>query len=403
MYPYSRPFVSPASSPIRDLYKYLRDPETIGLSGGYPDATLFDIDGLREASVRAWQDTRLCLQYGDTDGVVKLKSEIIRLMERRGVRTAPENIVVTTGSQQAFDLLLTVMVNEGDVVCVEDPTYTNNIQALRVHGARMLPVRSDADGLDVAQLEDILRTARTDAERPKLLYTIPTFSNPTGATMSLARRLHLLELAVKYRFLIVEDDPYSEIRFNGEPVPSLRALAAEVDGAEDWVVHMASLSKIVAPGLRVAWSIAPTEITRRCAIAKQSADVGSSAWMQCIAAEYLAGGRLEAHLERISKVYGEKCAALCSGLRELLGEAVNFHQPDGGMFVWAKLSGDVLAADLLKQAIEQKVIFVPGAGFHVGSPDPTTLRLSFAAPSVSQITEGVRRLCSAWKALRAPA
>ncbi|WP_118178612.1 PLP-dependent aminotransferase family protein [Paraburkholderia phosphatilytica] len=401
MYPFSRAFVNPASSPIRDLFKYLDDPEMISFAGGYPDPTLFDVDGLEAASRRAYGDSLSCLQYGSTDGIAKLKMEIIHLMASRGVATCAENLVVTTGSQQAFDLLLRVMVNDGDVVFVETPTYPMNILAARAQGARIVPVNTDSDGLNVVELERLLDAIRSDADRPKLLYTVPSFGNPTGATLSLQRRLHLLKLAVKHRFLIAEDDPYGDLRFGGDGIPSLQALTREVDGSSDWVVHMASLSKIVAPGLRVAWSISPLPIAHRCYVAKQSADVGSSPWTQGIAAEYLAAGSLERHLKSIRNGYGEKCRVLCHSLRELMGDALTFHEPEGGMFIWAKLNGDLTAAELLKECIERKVMFVPGAGFHAGDPDPTTLRLSFAAPSVANIKKGVKRLHDALETIRA--
>ncbi|QBR02207.1 PLP-dependent aminotransferase family protein [Paraburkholderia pallida] len=401
MYPFSRAFIHPASSPIRDLFKYLSDPEMISFAGGYPDPRLFDVEGLEEASRRAYKDSLSCLQYGNTEGIARLKTEIIRLMEQRGVKTSSENIVVTTGSQQAFDLLLRVLVNPGDVVLVESPTYSSNIQAARVHGARVVPVQTDADGLDVAALERLLDGIRSEADRPKLLYTVPTFGNPTGATLSLQRRLRLLELAVKHRLVIVEDDPYGDLRFSGERIPSLKALTGELPGSDDWVVHMGSLSKIVAPGLRVGWSISPAPIAYRCYIAKQSADVGSSPWTQGIAAEYLSSGALEPHIERIRRGYGEKCRALCAALRELMGDALTFHEPNGGMFVWARLNGEVPAAELLKASIDRKVMFVPGAGFHVDDPVLSTLRLSFAAPSVANIHAGVGRLADAWEAIHA--
>lgn len=400
MYSFSRAFVSPRSSPIRDLFKYLSDPDMISFAGGYPDPQLFDVDGLDEAAQRAYRDSTSCLQYGSTDGIAKLKTQIQSLMASRGVATEPENIVVTTGSQQAFDLLLRVFVDPGDVVYIESPTYSTNIQAVQVHGARIRAVPTDGDGLDVDQLEAMLKEDR-EAGRPKLLYIVPTFGNPTGATLTLQRRRRLLELAVKHRFLIAEDDPYGDLRFSGEPLPSLLALANDIEGARDWVVHMASLSKIVAPGLRVAWSIAPVEIARRCSVAKQSADVGSSPWIQGIAAEYLASGRLAPHLEHIRGVYGQKCRALCGALKSSMNEAVSFHEPQGGMFVWAKLEQGLLAADLLKDAIDRKVMFVPGMGFFADTPDPSTLRLSFAAPSVSRIQDGVDRLSQAWAAAQA--
>lgn len=399
MYPFSRAFANPQSSAIRDLYKYLSDPEMISFAGGYPDSKLFDVEGLGEASARAYRDSAGCLQYGSTDGTPKLKAGILDLMATRGVTTSPANIVATTGSQQAFDLLLRVFVDPGDVVLVENPTYSSNIQAARVHGARVVAVPSDGDGLDVERLEALLSQVGSGADRPKLLYTVPTFGNPTGATLSLARRRRLLELAVAHQLVIAEDDPYGDLRFAGEPVPSLLALASGIPGALDWVVHMASLSKIIAPGLRVAWSISPPEIARRCSVAKQTADISSPLWTQGIAAEYLASGRLTAHLVRVRAAYGRKCRALCDALRASMGDAVSFHEPDGGMFVWAKLTHGVRSADFLKAAIARKVMFVPGMGFYADDPDASTLRLCFAAPPVSAIQEGVGRLAEAWEAM----
>lgn len=382
MYSFSPAFVNPMSSPIRELFKYLSEPGMISFAGGYPDPALFDVEGLQEASVRAFANSRTCLQYGSTDGGPEIKAQIVRLMQGRGVSAQPENVIVTTGSQQAFDLLLRVLLDIGDHVFVEQPTYTTNIQALRTHQARITPVPVDADGLDVTSLERLLESAEAAADLPKLVYTVPTFGNPSGATLSVERRRRLLELAVQYKFVIVEDDPYGDLRFSGEPVPSLLALAEQVPGASDWIVHLASLSKIVAPGIRIGWAIAPSEIARRLYVAKQSADVGSSPWTQGIAAEYLASGKLEVHLDKIRQAYGAKCRALSHGLKELVGDAISFHEPAGGMFIWAKLAGGYKAADLLKEAIPRKVIFVPGTGFHAENPDPSTLRLSFAAPSL---------------------
>jgi len=403
MYSFSPAFVNPMSSPIRELFKYLSEPGMISFAGGYPDPALFDIEGLKEASVRAFENPRVCLQYGSTDGSPELKAQVIRVMQGRGVITQPENVTVTTGSQQAFDLLLRVLLTTGDHVFVEQPTYTTNIQALHACRARMTPVPIDGDGLNIEALEVLLEKAAAESDLPKLLYTVPTFGNPSGATLSLKRRRRLLELAVQYKFVIVEDDPYGDLRFSGEVVPSLLALSKQVPGSDEWVVHLASLSKIVAPGIRVGWAIAPAEIGRRLYVAKQSADVGSSPWTQGIATEYLASGKLEAHLEKIRQAYGAKCRALSHGLQELLGGAISFHQPEGGMFIWATLSDGIKAADLLREAIPRKVIFVPGVGFHAQDPDHSTLRLSFAAPSLEHISEGAGRLADALLAIRADA
>ncbi|KVU14442.1 2-aminoadipate aminotransferase [Burkholderia ubonensis] len=395
MYAFTTPFQHPAGSPIRELFKYLGEPGMISFAGGYPASDLFDVDGLDAAAARAYAQPTRCLQYGPTDGLAELKQQLIALMARRSVTCTPAELVVTTGSQQGLDLLLRVMVAPGDVVLTEQPAYPATLQALRLQQARIVTIPVDGDGLDVDHL-DALLAAGTIAQ-PKLLYTVPTFANPTGATLSRERRLKLLRLAVRHRFLIVEDDPYADLRFAGEALPSMLALAEEVDGARDWIVHFASLSKIVAPGLRVGWTIAPAEIARRCVIAKQTVDLCSAPWTQAIAAEYLADGALERHLPRITDAYKRKCAAMCDALRDGLGDAIEFHRPEGGMFVWARI-GAVSSAQLLQRAIVNKIVFVPGNAFFADNVDDASLRLSYAAPDVDAIREGVARLARAYGA-----
>ncbi|KVK78753.1 2-aminoadipate aminotransferase [Burkholderia ubonensis] len=395
MYAFTTPFQHPAGSPIRELFKYLGEPGMISFAGGYPASELFDVDGLNAAAARAYAQPTRCLQYGPTDGLAELKQQLIALMARRSVTCTPAELVVTTGSQQGLDLLLRVMVAPRDVVLAEQPAYPATLQALRLQQARIVTIPVDGDGLDVDRL-DALLAAGTIAQ-PKLLYTVPTFANPTGATLARERRLKLLRLAVRHRFLIVEDDPYADLRFAGEALPSMLALADEVDGARDWIVHFASLSKIVAPGLRVGWTIAPAEIARRCVIAKQTVDLCSAPWTQAIAAEYLADGALERHLPRITDAYKRKCAAMCDALRDGLGDAIEFHRPEGGMFVWARI-GAVSSAQLLQHAIANKIVFVPGNAFFADNVDDASLRLSYAAPDVDAIREGVARLARAYGA-----
>ncbi|KVW65854.1 PLP-dependent aminotransferase family protein [Burkholderia ubonensis] len=395
MYAFTTPFQHPAGSPIRELFKYLAEPGMISFAGGYPASDLFDVDGLNAAAARAYAQPTRCLQYGPTDGLAELKHELIALMSRRGAACTPAELVVTTGSQQGLDLLLRVMVAPGDVVLTEQPAYPATLQALRLQQARVVTIPVDGDGLDVDRLDALLASGAI--AQPKLLYTVPTFANPTGATLSRERRLKLLRLAVRHRFLIVEDDPYADLRFAGEALPSMLALAEEVDGARDWIVHFASLSKIVAPGLRVGWTIAPAEIARRCVIAKQTVDLCSAPWTQAIAAEYLADGALERHLPRITDAYKRKCAAMCDALRNGLGDAIEFHRPEGGMFVWARI-GAVPSAQLLQHAIANKIVFVPGNAFFADNVDDASLRLSYAAPDVDAIREGVARLARAYGA-----
>jgi 2-aminoadipate transaminase len=398
MYEFTPSFQNPSGSPIRELFKYLSEPGMISFAGGYPASDLFDVDGLHAASARAYQNPVRCLQYGPTDGIPELKQRLIALMAQRDVSCVGDELLVTTGSQQGLDLLLRIWVNAGDVVLTEQPAYPATLQALKLQQAHVITVPVDEHGLDVDALATLLASGTVAS--PRLLYTVPTFANPTGATLSRARRIALLKLAVQYRFLIVEDDPYGDLRFAGAKVPSILALTSEVDGSRDWVVHFASLSKIVAPGLRVGWTVAPPEIVRRCVIAKQTVDLCSTPWTQAIAAEYLADGALDRHLPRIAGMYQRKSDALCNALRTQFGGAIEFHEPEGGMFVWARIDG-VDVAELLTRAIANKVIFVPGRAFFADKPDPCALRLSFAAPGVDDIREGARRLKCAYDELQA--
>ncbi|VVD70627.1 2-aminoadipate transaminase [Pandoraea cepalis] len=395
MYAFTSVFANPAGSPIRELFKYLSEPGMISFAGGYPASDLFDVDGLAAAQARAFAQPTRCLQYGPTDGLAELKTQLLALMASRGASCAADELLVTTGSQQGLDLLLRVMIAPGDVVVTEQPAYPATLQALRLQQATIVTVPVDAHGLDVAHLSTLLHEGKIAV--PKLLYTVPTFANPTGATLSRERRIALLKLAVEYRFIIVEDDPYGDLRFAGDAVPTLLGLTAEVPGSRDWVVHFSSLSKIVAPGLRVGWTVAPPEIARRCVVAKQTVDLCSVPWTQAVAAEYLADGALARHLPRITEAYRRKCDAMCDALRATLGDAIAFHAPQGGMFVWARLAA-VKTSDLLPHAIAEKVLFVPGTAFFAEQADEASLRLSFAAPAVSAIEEGVARLARAMHA-----
>ncbi|ADG19271.1 putative transcriptional regulator, GntR family [Paraburkholderia atlantica] len=391
MFSFNRAFEAPSGSPIRELFKYLAQPGMISFAGGYPASDLFDREGLDAAAARASHQPTLCLQYGPTDGIAILKEQLSQLMARRGARCAPTDLLVTTGSQQGFDLLLRVMVAPGDVVLVEQPAYPATLQALKLQQADVVTVPVDQHGVDVAKLAALLETGAL-RRAPKLLYTVPTFANPTGATLSLERRIALLKLAARYRFVIVEDDPYGDLRFDGTAVPSLFALSEQVPDSRDWVVHFSSLSKIVAPGLRVGWMVAHADIVRRCVIAKQTVDLCSAPWTQVMAAEYLASGALERHLPRIIDAYAVKCRTLCDALDTHLAQHIAFHRPAGGMFVWARLNAAGDASDYLRMCIEQNVVFVPGVAFYNDAVDRAALRLSFAASGVEEIETGVHRM-----------
>lgn len=394
-YRFTPAFENPTGSAIRELFKYLSVPGMISFAGGYPASAFFDQAGLRDAAEQAMRETPLdCLQYAATEGLPALLEQLAGLMARRGVEVQADDMVVTTGSQQGFDLLLKVLLAPGSTVLVECPTYPAALQALRLAGAQVLSAATDADGLDTDALaQQLAGRVRGDVA---MLYCVPTFANPTGACLPLARRVALLELAVEHDFLVVEDDPYGALRFAGEEVPSLLALSRQVDGAEGRVVHLSSLSKVLAPGLRVGWMVAPAAIRQRCLVAKQTVDLCTSPWAQRIAANYLAAGALERALPGLAQGYQEKCERMLAGLQPL-AEHLEVSAPAGGMFVWGRCLRGLDAKALLPRAIEQKVLFVPGSAFYGQHPDPSSIRLSFAAPGLADIDEGLQRLRRAFE------
>ncbi len=388
-YPFASPYKAPRGSAIRELFPYLSLPDMISFAGGYPSPALFDVEGLHAAMEHAMRAPPAeWLQYANTQGELPLREALVAWMARRGIVAKADQVLVTTGSQQGFDLILRVMLDPGDTVLVERPTYTTALQALRHAGARVVTVGTDTDGIVVDELESVLAEGGAGI---KALYTLPTFGNPTGATLSLARRKKLLQLAVRHRLLIIEDDAYGDLRFDGEEVPSLAALARDA-GAEDRLVYLATLSKIVAPGLRTGWMVAPPEIVQRCVIAKQTIDLSTSPWIQGAAAHYLKSGLLERHLPRIRAAYREQAHAMVDALRERLRGKLAFSAPQGGMFVWGFLPTGIDAGALVRTAIEEKVMYVPGAPFYADAPDPRSLRLCFSMSSPERIRIGVERL-----------
>lgn len=396
-YRFAPAFQAPTGSAIRELFKYLSQPGMISFAGGYPPPALFDQPGLAEASERALREAPVdCLQYAATEGLPMLREQLQALMQRRGAEVALDELMVTTGSQQGLDLLIKVLLSPGDQVLVERPTYPATLQALRLAGVQPVGVATDGDGLATDALREQLAGERSG--RFRLLYCVPNFANPTGACLPLARRLALLALAAEHDFLIIEDDPYGALRFAGEPVPSLLALQHQVPGAAGRVVHLSSLSKVVAPGLRVGWMVAPPPVRQRCTIAKQTVDLCTSPWAQRIAAEYLAAGCLERHLPQLVAGYRAKAERMLSGLARL-GGRFEMTAPQGGMFVWGRCTGGMQASALFTQAVAQNVLFVPGQAFFGDEPEPQALRLSFAAPDLAAIDEGLARLQRAFEAL----
>jgi 2-aminoadipate transaminase len=386
------------TSAIRELFKLLGAPGIISFAGGFPDSAMFDVEGLREACAKALsEEPGGALQYGATEGYEPLRTQLSAFMAGRGVKVDPNGLIVTTGSQQALDLLGKTLISPGDKVIVEGPTFLATIQCFRLYGAQLVSAPIDANGVKTDELEKLIIK-----HKPKFVYLIPTFGNPSGATLCLERRRRVLELAVKYQILIVEDDPYGDLYFDLLPPPPIIALSKEVPGSRELVVYCGSLSKVLSPGLRIGWMIAPAELLAAATMCKQFSDAHTSTFAQATAAQYLKSGRMPATLMNVRKVYGERAQAMGAALKREFGEALTFEQPRGGLFFWARLTGahgrPIYAETLARRAIEQFVVFVPGSPFYAEEPDRATLRLSFATAPIDKIEEGVARL---GKALRA--
>ncbi|MFC1401126.1 MULTISPECIES: PLP-dependent aminotransferase family protein [Streptacidiphilus] len=371
-------------SPVREILALTARPEVISFAGGLPAPELFDAEGIRAAYDAVLRESpRRVLQYSTTEGDPSLRATVADRLTTRGLPTGPEDLLITGGSQQGLSLLATALLEPGDTVLVEDPTYLAALQCFALAGARIVPVPTDADGI----LPDAL-DALVAAERPKLLYLVPNFQNPTGRTLPLARRRAVAEVAARRGLWIVEDDPYGELRFAGEPVQWISGCA----GAEDRTVLLSSFSKVMAPGLRLGWLRGPAALRRACVIAKQAADLHTSTVDQAAAARYLADRDLDAHLATVRDAYRERRDALLAGLADALPPGSSWNRPDGGMFLWASLPAGHDATALLRQAIAHNVAYVPGAPFFAGRPDPATLRLSFTTHTPAEIADGLLRL-----------
>ncbi|MFF9172235.1 MULTISPECIES: PLP-dependent aminotransferase family protein [unclassified Streptomyces] len=371
-------------SPVRDILAVTARPEVINFAGGLPAPELFDRTGIAASFRAVLEDTPArALQYATTEGEPVLREALAARITGRGLPTGADDLLITTGSQQALSLLATALIDPGDTVLVENPCYLAALQVFGLAGARVVAVPGDADGPDPRALEELV--AR---ERPKLLYTVPTFQNPTGRTMPAGRRAELAAVAARCGLWIVEDDPYGELRYDGEPVPWI---AAHED-ARDRTVLLGSFSKVMAPGLRLGWLRAPQGLRRACAVAKQAADLHTPTVNQLAAAHYL--DVLDAHVERVREVYGERRDAMLAGLPDALPAGSTWTRPEGGMFLWVRLPSSYDTTALLPRVVRHDVAYVPGAPFYASAPDPRTLRLCFVTQTPEEIDEGLRRLAA---------
>lgn len=374
-----------SSSPVRDILELTQRAEVISFAGGLPAPELFPAELIAAAFARALVPTvaARALQYSSTEGDPGLRALLAQRLCGRGLECTPGELLVTTGSQQALGLVAAVLLDPGDVVLVENPSYLAALQCFGFAGARLVAVPCDEDGLEVEALPALIAE-----HAPKFLYVVPTFQNPTGRTLPAARRGRLAEIAAEHGLWIVEDDPYGELRYDGEPLAPIGAQP----GAADRTVTISSLSKVLAPGLRIGWLRAPDTILRPLAIAKQAADLHTSTVDQIAARTSLEMADIDVHIERIRDEYRRRRDALLGGLEAALPQGSVFNRPDGGMFVWTRLPAGWDAAELLRAALAHDVAFVTGDPFFAVEADHRTLRLSFTTHAPAEIAEGLARL-----------
>ena len=385
---YSKNALSMKRSEIRDLLKVTRQPDMISFAGGLPAPETFPVGDLEEISCNILREKgALALQYGPTEGEWVLREEIAKWMAHEKPSIKPENILVTSGSQQGLDIMGRVFLDPKDIVIVELPTYIGGLQAFTAYRARMIGVTQDEQGMRMDLLEKVLEKLANRKKKPKFIYVVPDFQNPSGVTMSLERRRKLLQLAYKYEIPIVEDSPYRDLRFTGESVPAIYSL-----DKEDQVIVLGTFSKLLCPGLRLAWIMAPTAWMDRIVVSKQSMDLCSPTYTQLIVAEYMKRGLMPKQIEKIRKLYARKRQVMLDALEKYMPKGVTWTKPEGGLFLWAKLPKKMSTNELFPKALENKVAYVIGSAFHCDGKGHNAMRLNFSYSSEQQIDEGIKRL-----------
>lgn len=371
---------------IREILKVSLDPAIISFAGGLPNAAFFPVKEIQKATEKVFAKYGgSVLQYSKSEGDEQLRGLIAaRYQEKKGLSISPENIIITNGSQQGLDLIGKVLLNRGDNVLIEEPGYLGAIQSLSLFQAHFLPVPMTDDGLDIAALAGVVRQSQV-----KMLYTVPAFQNPSGITYTDSNKDQVAACAREHRFVVVEDDPYSELRFAGEPGKSFAHFLPEQ------TVLLGSFSKIVSPGFRLGWIAAPAWLQEKLLIAKQAADLHTSSFAQKIMAEFLSDNNLDEHIAKITEAYGNQCRAMQSSLGRHFPKSIGFTKPEGGMFLWGRLPEGMDSMELFQTAVQEKVVFVPGNPFYTGNGPTSTFRFSFSCVDTATIEEGVKRMAKA--------
>ena len=376
------------SSAMRDMMAVTARPEVISLAGGLPDTSTFPPDTFAAVTQRiATQSCAKALQYGPTEGLPETKDCIASVMAAEGMRADHEDIVVTTGGQQVIDLVVKTLVDPGDVIIAEAPTYPGAVPTFSSYQADLVQIEMDAHGMRIDLLEETLDRLEREERRPKFIYTVPTFQNPAGVTMSLERRRRLVEVANERELLVLEDNPYGMLRYEGEPLPPLRALDGGV-----FVMYLGTFSKILSPGIRLGWVVAPPPVLEKINLGKQAADLCTSTLSQLMVQAYFEQSRWGDYVEALTELYRDRRDTMLDALAEFFPREAEWTRPQGGMFIWATLPDFIDTTDLLARALRENVAFVPGSGAYLDGRGRSSMRLNFSASDGDDIREGVRRI-----------
>jgi 2-aminoadipate transaminase len=376
------------ASAIREILKLVQNPEVISLAGGMPDPATFPTEELNEVVKQILAKNSACaLQYSSTEGLTELREFILNWLAEAKEKAGLDNIMITSGSQQGLDLVSKVLLNPGDTLIVELPSYLAALNAFRSYGGEMVGIPMDDEGMQIDILEETLTKLKNDGKKVKFIYTISNFQNPAGVTMFLARRKKILEVAKKFEVLILEDNPYDKLRFEGEPIPSIYSL-----DNEGYVISLGTFSKILCPGLRLAWILGNKEIIEKLVIMKQATDLCTTVLNQLIAYEYCHQNDIDKNIESNVEIYRRKRNAMLEALDKYFPVEATWTKPQGGFFVFATLPEYIDTGEMFKEAIEENVAYVPGAPFFADGKGQNTMRLSFCFPSVEDIDEGIKRL-----------
>jgi 2-aminoadipate transaminase len=385
---YSKNAKNMKRSEIRELLKVTRRPDIISFAGGLPAPETFPVKHLEQISSQLLREKgATALQYGPTEGETALREQLAKWLTHEKPTIKPENILITTGSQQGLDVVSKIFLDPNDIVIMELPTYIGGLQAFTSYRAKMIGIPQDEHGMKIDLLKNMLAKLAKKGKKPKFIYVVPDFQNPSGVTMSLERRKALLQVAYKHGIPIVEDSPYRDLRFAGQAVPAIYSL-----DTKNQVIVLGTFSKLLCPGLRIAWIIAPAEWMDRMVVAKQGMDLCSPSFTQLIVAEYMKQGLLQPQIESIRKLYARKRAAMLAALKKYMPKGVKWTQPEGGLFLWVELPKRMSATELFPKAIKNKVAYVVGSAFHCNGKGHNTLRMNFSYPSEPQIDEGIQRL-----------